>query len=374
MPEHEVRSHLRYRRTIEHNMPTGTKIATIVLVVLLGAAGLYYAFVAPPASNTKSTAAKESGTATSTTTPSGPSTLTLTPPTGTSPTTTGVAPLTGTSPMPATGTAANTPRGTQPTFTPGTLGTAGTGKGDTTTGALPNNGLATGGGNTTRPAPTGSNGFTNGFPSNTNPLASNTTATGSTTTGGPTPTGFGTTTGGTNSFGTGGTTGGTSPTGNTGSSGTISTTAGERTHVIASGDTFSKLAAKYYGDANKWSVIAKANPLVSADRLKVGAKIRIPEAGSTTVASKSTAPSLGTANTSTGTASAGSTSGDTHVVAAGDTLSSLSRKYYGSTKYWEKLYSANKSTIGSNPANLKVGSKLTVPARTTVVSGENVGG
>lgn len=401
MPEHEVRSHLRYRRNLEHNMPTGTKIATIVLVVLLGAAGLYYAFVAPPASNTKSNAEKETGTTTSTV-PTAPSTLTLTPTNGTGAT----APATA--PMPTNGTAANTPRGNQPTFAPGTLGSAGTGKGDAfgagtgtapgvgtgttgsagtlgagTAGSLPANGLATGGGNAARPtAPTGqNNGFSNGFPANNqgtapagNPLASNpgfgtgsnganTGASTGTPSGGPSPTGTGTTV----ATGPGNTTGSTAP-----------TASGERTHVIASGDTFSTLAQKYYGNANKWQLIAKANPLVSADRLKIGTKVRIPDAGTTTTASKSTTPTVGTAPATTGaSANAGNSTGATgnfHVVASGDTLSSLARKYYGSTKYWEKLYTANKSTIGANPANLKVGQKLAVPPKTTIVSGENVGG
>ena len=40
-------------------MPTGTKIAAIVLVVLLGAAGLYFAFQSP--SNTSKTTGKGSG-------------------------------------------------------------------------------------------------------------------------------------------------------------------------------------------------------------------------------------------------------------------------------------------------------------------------
>jgi nucleoid-associated protein YgaU len=49
-----------------------------------------------------------------------------------------------------------------------------------------------------------------------------------------------------------------------------------------------------------------------------------------------------------------------HVVQHGDTLSSISKKYYGNTRNIEKLYEANRSII-KNKNNLKVGTKLTIP-------------
>ena len=155
MPELEPRSHLRYRRTIEHNMPTGTKIAAIVLVVLLGAAGLYYAVVAPPAPNNKSAAAKESGAATGGTAVNGlssqtPGTLApAVPSVGAQPSPATSTPAIGT--LGANGTAGSPtpvptglPAGTgtagareQPGFAPGSLSAGGTGKGDMPASARP---------------------------------------------------------------------------------------------------------------------------------------------------------------------------------------------------------------------------------------------
>jgi nucleoid-associated protein YgaU len=52
-----------------------------------------------------------------------------------------------------------------------------------------------------------------------------------------------------------------------------------------------------------------------------------------------------------------------HTVAAGETLSHISQKYYKQTArtYWEVIYEANKAEIGDNPGMIKVGAKLVIP-------------
>lgn len=52
-----------------------------------------------------------------------------------------------------------------------------------------------------------------------------------------------------------------------------------------------------------------------------------------------------------------------HTVAAGETLSHISQKYYKQTArpYWEVIYEANKAVIGDNPGMIKVGIKLSIP-------------
>jgi nucleoid-associated protein YgaU len=121
----------------------------------------------------------------------------------------------------------------------------------------------------------------------------------------------------------------------------------------------SLIAEKYLGDRNKWELIAKANPLVDPTRLKIGTKLVIPAkpaatsgngAGSGGAPLPSASPTLGAGEQS-------------HTVAAGDTLISLSRKYYGKDALWELIYDANKKTIGDDPAGLKVGMKLVIPAK-----------
>lgn len=53
----------------------------------------------------------------------------------------------------------------------------------------------------------------------------------------------------------------------------------ERNHTVASGDTLSGLASRYYGDASKYLKILDANKdvLKNADSLQVGMRLRIPE-------------------------------------------------------------------------------------------------
>ena len=51
-----------------------------------------------------------------------------------------------------------------------------------------------------------------------------------------------------------------------------------RTHEVASGDTLSALAKRYYGDASKYNRIFEANrdQLNDPDKIKVGQKLKIP--------------------------------------------------------------------------------------------------
>lgn len=366
-------------------MPTGTKIAAIVLVVLLGAAGLYYAFVAPPASNPKSVAAKESGAGSNGAAVNGlssqnPGTLApAIPSVGAPPSSNSSTPAVGalgsagqpsaTTPVPTglpagTGTA---PAREQPGFAPGSLGSAGTGKGDLPASA--------------RPAPAPAPGTTiNGIPVTSSPTAgspttpsvnavpANSTAPAVNTVGGPRPT----TAGPTGTVPTSVPTGVSSP-----ASAPAAAPSGETTHTVASGETMSKIAKKYFGNENAWRAIAKANPTVDPTSMKVGTKLRIPAADSATTktaskpaagAAPSTTPTT-TPTTATTTAAAAGGSEGTHVVGSGDTLASIARKYYGNTKYWERIYSENKGLIGSDPAALKVGQKLKIPAKSTVVGG-----
>ncbi len=52
-----------------------------------------------------------------------------------------------------------------------------------------------------------------------------------------------------------------------------------------------------------------------------------------------------------------------HTVKAGETLSDLALKYYGSAvkDKWMKIYEANKAVIGDNPSLIKPGQVLKIP-------------
>ena len=133
-------------------------------------------------------------------------------------------------------------------------------------------------------------------------------------------------------------------------------------HIVANGETMSSIAEKHYGDRNKWQLIAKANPLVDPANMKIGMKLTIPPApAKSTTAPAPTGPTGPTTPTPAGpTTGAGES---THTVAAGDTLISLSRSYYGKDGLWELIYDANRALIGDDPAALKVGMKLRIPKK-----------
>ncbi|MEP7145683.1 MAG: LysM peptidoglycan-binding domain-containing protein [bacterium] len=49
-----------------------------------------------------------------------------------------------------------------------------------------------------------------------------------------------------------------------------------KTYVVKSGDTLSKISKEFYGDANKYMDIAKANDISNPDKINVGQELKIP--------------------------------------------------------------------------------------------------
>jgi nucleoid-associated protein YgaU len=50
-----------------------------------------------------------------------------------------------------------------------------------------------------------------------------------------------------------------------------------------------------------------------------------------------------------------------HIVEQGQTLSDISKKYYGTVANWNKIYQANKEQMPRGPHTLKTGMKLVIP-------------
>jgi|SRR5882672_1595474 len=51
--------------------------------------------------------------------------------------------------------------------------------------------------------------------------------------------------------------------------------AGERTNTVQPGDNLSKISKHFYGDANKYMTIVKANALADPDKIKAGMELKI---------------------------------------------------------------------------------------------------
>ncbi|HEX4350468.1 MAG TPA: LysM peptidoglycan-binding domain-containing protein [Verrucomicrobiae bacterium] len=119
------------------------------------------------------------------------------------------------------------------------------------------------------------------------------------------------------------------------------------TYEIVSGDTLGKIA-KAHGVTVK--AIEAANPGVDPKKLKIKQKLTIPPP----TQSASTEP------TSAMPGSTGTTGGETYVVKSGDNLGKIAKKHGVSLK---ALKSANNLTTD----HIKVGDKLTIPAKTEAV-------
>jgi nucleoid-associated protein YgaU len=50
-----------------------------------------------------------------------------------------------------------------------------------------------------------------------------------------------------------------------------------------------------------------------------------------------------------------------HIVTSGQTLSDISKMYYGTTASWRKIYTANKDQLSKGPNAIKAGMKLVIP-------------
>ena len=120
------------------------------------------------------------------------------------------------------------------------------------------------------------------------------------------------------------------------------------THTIASGETFSLLAARLYGDEKYWVAIAQANPLIDPERLRVGQEIRLPSPDEVAGSAAPAASDLPGGRT-------------TYTVKSGDSLSEIAQQFYGKAAQWRRIHEANRSLIGSDPADLRVGMKLVIP-------------
>ena len=124
--------------------------------------------------------------------------------------------------------------------------------------------------------------------------------------------------------------------------------AGEHAYKVKVGDSYYNIAKRELGNANRWKELEKLNG-IPAEELHAGQTIKLPTKEATATA---TAPTTGSEP------APGAGNGHVHIVAAGDTLAEISKKYFGTTTKWKEIVKANP---GVDPEALKVGQKLNLP-------------
>lgn len=121
------------------------------------------------------------------------------------------------------------------------------------------------------------------------------------------------------------------------------------THEVKRGEFLWSLSERYLGDGSRWREIARANPGVDPDELRVGQHLRIPVPATA-------------ADHDGGRGQADALRGDTIKVERGDNLSEISEDLYGSERHWPELYQSNRDQI-DDPDLIEPGQVLLLPGR-----------
>jgi len=135
-------------------------------------------------------------------------------------------------------------------------------------------------------------------------------------------------------------------------------------YTVQRGDAgFDGISRRIFGTSKFADAISRANPLASPHKLRVGQTLRIPkdpaniqgriEPARTTVPTATNAPAP-THQTTTGATPR------VHTVSPGETLSEISRHYYGTAGKWKKILAANPSVL-TRAERIKPGMELVIP-------------
>ncbi len=118
-------------------------------------------------------------------------------------------------------------------------------------------------------------------------------------------------------------------------------------YAVKENDSLWTIADAWFGDASRWELIAKANPLIDPDRLKLGQVLRLPPKDAGRRRPERRRLSANEPNT--------------YTIRSGDSLWRIAKAQYGDETKWSIIYDANRATIGRDPAKLSVGTRLHIP-------------
>lgn len=126
-----------------------------------------------------------------------------------------------------------------------------------------------------------------------------------------------------------------------------------REHTVQSGESFALIAQKYYGSQRHTSFLIKSNPQVKdPNRLRIGQVLRVPALGE-----------AAGAKSKAGSVARREAEGRTYLVRANDTFYDIAEEQLGDGGRWPEIYERNKDVVGSDPADLRAGQVLELPAR-----------
>jgi len=149
--------------------------------------------------------------------------------------------------------------------------------------------------------------------------------------------------------------------------GTIYTTPQKRPfteYTVKRNDTYESISKKMYGTIRYARSIMAANPYISPTSLRPGRVILIPVDPNNAQGAKQ--------GDNTTDVSTNEPAYIEYTVVKGDTLSELAQRFYGSMRYADVIYQANRDTL-SNMNDLHLGQTLRIPSKQTVVQSDSNG-
>ncbi len=131
-------------------------------------------------------------------------------------------------------------------------------------------------------------------------------------------------------------------------------------YTIRRGDTFESISRRFFGTIRRADAIAKANPFVSPTKLRERQVIRIPVDADNIQGRPANGdePELPVPEFVE------------YIVVRGDTLSEIAQRFYGSLRYAEVIFNANRETM-RNIDDLSTGDTLRIPSRESVLGRAN---
>ncbi|MEM7621871.1 MAG: LysM peptidoglycan-binding domain-containing protein [Planctomycetota bacterium] len=132
-----------------------------------------------------------------------------------------------------------------------------------------------------------------------------------------------------------------------------------RDHTIRSGETFQTIARDAFGSSALWTAIARANPLTDPNKLRAGQVVRVPldprniQGVPAPLANDDGVPAA------TDTAASATIE---YRVRPGDALSKIAQRFYGSSRYTEFLYRANRDRLRST-SSIRAGQTILIPPK-----------
>lgn len=132
------------------------------------------------------------------------------------------------------------------------------------------------------------------------------------------------------------------------------------TYTVVSGDTLWAIAAKYYGDGNRWVDLIKENGITSTGQVEVGQELRIPVLADRAPTTSVIEPVAQLLPSPAPVLTAKPVETKNHTVVAGDCLWDIAVAVYNDGYRWTDIYQANKTAI-ADPDLIYPGQILVLP-------------